>query len=153
MYTTVAVGVVLIFIGIFWNRYKNKCSQVYNWKIKIYDSCLGETRYRESKINLYTLRGCWLDLLLATFKPGTLYRDIKRGNRHTEFERYTCEVNILQNKQILLILNETLDISNVTLNLLPRDLSNQLTSFRYQFLDNNLPVTEFFELTINEGCW
>ena len=157
MYMYSSVGVSLIFIYIFWKlffkSYKNKCSKVYNWKVKIHDTCLDETDYRESKINFYTLQGCWLDILLASFKPGTLYRDVKRCNRHTVFKRYRCEVNILQDNQILLILNETLDISNVTLNLLTRDLSNQLESFRYQFLNNNLPVKDFFELTIHEGCW
>ncbi len=96
MCTYTSVGVGLIIICIFWKllkSYKNKCSKVYNWNVKIHDTCLDETAYRENKINFYTLQGCWLDLLLTSFHPGTLYWDIIRGNRHTVFKRYTCEVN------------------------------------------------------------
>ena len=151
---------IVISICVFWKlikNYQNKDSKIYGWKVAIHDTCLNETIYHENQINLHTLQSCWLDLLIATFNPlkrkGTFYWDIMRVNRYTVFKRYECEVKIVQGNNILLILTEKLEISNVKWNRLTREQSIELESFRYQFLNINLKLKDFYELTIDECCW
>ena len=130
--------------------YKNK---VFTWNVTIKDSCLKEEIKNESKNNFQNLEECWHHLLLTTFAgPKTYYWKLKGKNRYTNFERYTCIFQMLENNKLLITLNKKLRIAHRKSNKLTTRQLHILESFRYQFLHDTLNMKNFCEVT-DEEFW